>query len=64
MDIEILNVTEAEFNLIRPHFEVNAKALASQTHFIGADGELNSQTTQKLVLGGLRSVEVFENYNR
>lgn len=44
MNIEIHNITTDEFNLIRPHFEVNAQALASQTHFIGSEGELIPKT--------------------
>ncbi len=40
MNIEISTVTITEFNLVRPHFEVNAEALTNQTQFVGEDGEL------------------------
>jgi hypothetical protein len=40
MNINISDVTREEFELVRPHFEVNANALANQTHFVGDEGEL------------------------
>ncbi|GAA3945169.1 hypothetical protein GO495_31070 [Chitinophaga oryziterrae] len=52
MNIEIFEVTNAEFDLIRPHFEVNAKALANQTQFVGKDGELIPKPAKEWFWGG------------
>ena len=39
MTIDLYPVSAAEHELIREHFEVKAKALALQTHFVNEDGE-------------------------